>query len=42
MADPLIPAYRSALKFGQTVTDYVKGASNDLPIYLASSANDLF
>ena len=36
MADPLLPAYRSALKSGQNVTDYVKGATFSRKLWLTS------
>ena len=41
MADPLTPSYRSALKSGQLVTDYVKGATIARKLWLTSDCNFL-
>lgn len=36
MADPLIPQYRTLLRAGQVVSDYVKGTANIRHIFLTS------
>jgi len=41
MADPLLPVYRSALKSGQNVTDYVKGSTFARKLWLTSDCGFL-